>query len=372
MLNLEEENIPMSKRLLCFVGSIVLSFATAGLALAQETKSTTTTTTEQTTTTEAQPTTTTTTTEAQPTTTVQPTTTTTATQPTATTTTTTQTTQAVQNPDGSWTVIEYPADKEVTVTLQPTTMIPGAQGTATVMRHGTETKVNLNLTGLTGDVTNFNLYAVDPTGKATLLGPVTVNNGTATLNTTTPLNKFMLVLSPDAKLTTFTPETQVVLRSSVPSGFAVIPMGSSGERDGAAVGERVAATSTAGATPAYNVPMLGIPGFRRGTDTEMKINFTGALTGSRANVYLEPRKDGPTTIKMRFHELKDAPAGQVYVLWAVSPDNKFVRLGQVVNTGQRNEAQIQTETALQDFGLFVTMEEEHSTPTGEIVGTINK
>jgi hypothetical protein len=346
MVNLKEENKLMSKRLLCFVGSIALSLATSGLALAQETQSTTTTTTtEQTTTSPTQPT---------------------------TTEKTTQTTQSIQNADGSWTVIEYPADKEVTVNLQPTTMIPGAQGTAKVMRHGNSTMVNLNLTGLTGDVSNFNLYAVDPTGKATLLGPVTVNNGTATLSTTTPLNKFMLVLSPDANLATFTPETQVVLRSAVPNGFAVLPMGSSGERDGAAVGERVSATSTAGATPAYSAPMLGIPGFRRGTDTEMKINFTGALTGSRANVYLEPRKDGPTTIKMRFHELKDAPAGQVYVLWAISPDNKFVRLGQIVNTGQRNEAQIQTETSLQDFGLFVTMEEEHSTPSGTIVGTINK
>jgi len=335
----------MSKRLLCFVGSIALSFATAGLALAQEKQTTTTTTTEQTTTTATEPT---------------------------TTTTTTQTTEAVQNADGSWTVIEYPADKEVTVSLQPTTLIPGATGTARVMRHGNDTTVNLNLTGLTGDATSFNLYAVDPAGRATLLGPVTVNNGAATLRTTTPLNRFMLVLSPDANVTTFTPESKVVLRSAVPDGFAVVPMGSSGERDGAAVGERVAATSTAGATPAYSAPMLGIPGFRRGTDTEMKINFAGALTGSRANVYLEPRNDGPTTIKMRFHQLKNAPAGKVYAVWAVSPDNHFVRLGQVVNTGQRNEAQIQTETALPDFGLFVTLEDEYMTPSGTIIGTVIK
>jgi hypothetical protein len=73
---------------------------------------------------------------------------------------------------------------------------------------------------------------------------------------------------------------------------------------------------------------------------------------------------------MRFHELKDAPGGQTYVVWAVSPDNKFVKLGQIVNTGHRNEAQIQTETALQDFGLFITMEEEMSTPSGTIVGTV--
>ena len=36
--------------------------------------------------------------------------------PTTTTTVTTQTTQAVQNADGTWTVIEYPAQKEFVVT----------------------------------------------------------------------------------------------------------------------------------------------------------------------------------------------------------------------------------------------------------------
>jgi hypothetical protein len=313
----------MTKRLLSFVGGIALALTTATAALAQQT------------------------------------------------TTTTQTT-AVQNADGSWTVVEYPADKETVVSLTPTTIVPNASGTARVLRTVSGTTIRLDLSGLTNDVSNLNLYAVDPTGHVTLLGPVTATNGVANFNTTTPMNRFMMVLSPDPNLTTITPETRVVLRSAVPQGLAVVPLASSGERDGAAVGERVAATTTGGGTPAYAAPMLGIPGFRRGTDTEMKINFSGEMTGARANVYLEPRKDGPTTIKMRFHELKDAPAGRVYVLWAVSPDNKFVRLGQIVNTGQRNEAQIQTETALQDFGLFVTLEEEHTTPTGTIVGTVIK
>lgn len=59
-------------------------------------------------------------------------------------------------------------------------------------------------------------------------------------------------------------------------------------------------------------------------------------------------------------------------MWAVSPDNKFVKLGQIVNTGQRNEAQIQTEPALTDFGLFITLEDEAATPSGVIVGTVLK
>ena len=306
----------MSKRLLCILGGAVLSLATFSAALAQ----------------------------------------------TQTTTTTTTQTTAVQNPDGSWTVVEYPVGKEVTVTLTPNG-IANATGRAIIHRMNDATAINLNLAGLAADVNNLNLYAVDPTGRATLLGPVAVNNGTATFNATTPLDKFMLVLSPESDLTTYTPKTNVVFRSIAPQGFAVVPLGSYGERDGAAVAERVSATSTSGATPAYSAPMLGIPGFRRGTDTEVKIKFAGDMAGARANIFLEPRKDGPTTIKMRFHELKEAPAGQVYAVWAVSPDNKFVKLGQIVNTGQRNEAQIQTETALQDFGLLITLENEPMTPT---------
>jgi hypothetical protein len=323
----------MSKRLVSIAGAVLLSLTTAGMALAQETQTTTTTT--------------------------------------AAGTTVTQTTQ---NPDGSWTVVEYPVGKEVIVNLTPSTTIPGAKGTAKIMRMANGTTINVDLAGLNTDVNGLNLYAVDPLGHATLLGPVTVNNGVGTFSATStaPLDKFMLVLSPESNLTTYAPNTNVLLRSAVPQGLAVVPLASSGERDGAAVGERVAATTTANTAPAYSAPMLGIPGFRRGTDTEMKINLSGAMTGSRANVYIEPRKDGPTTIKMRFHELKDAPAGQVYALWAVSPDNKYVRLGQIVNTGGRNEAQIQTETALQDFGLLITMESEFSTPTGTVVGTIIK
>ncbi|MEO6654798.1 MAG: anti-sigma factor [Pyrinomonadaceae bacterium] len=290
-----------------------------------------------------------------------------------TTTVTTQTTKATQNPDGSWTVIEYPANKEVVVDLTPTTMLPGASGKARIMRRGSDTVINLDVTGLTGDMSSYNLYAVDPMGTVTMLGPVTVNNGVGTLSAKTSLDKFMLVLSPDANLTAVAPTSQVLLRSAVPKGFAVVPVAQSGERDGARVAEKVTAETTGGSTSAYNVPMLGLPGFRRGTDTEMKINFSGEMTGSRANVYLEPRNDGPTTIKMRFHELKEAPGGKVYVLWAVSPDNKYVRLGQIVNTGRRNEAQIQTETALLDFGLFVTAEDvDDRPPTGVIIGTVIK
>lgn len=312
----------MSKRLLSVLGGIILSLATVNAVLAQET----------------------------------------------TTTVTTTETKVVQNADGTWTVVEYPVDKEVTVNLTPLN-IANATGRAVVHRMADGTIIKLDLAGLPTDVSALNLYAVDPLNKVTLLGPVTVANGVATLSTRTPLDKFMLVLSPEGNLTTITPQTPMVFRSAVPEGFAIIPLAST-DKDGAAVGEKVAAVSTPGTTPAYGAPLLNVPGMKQGEDSMIKVNFTGALTGSRANIKIEPRKDGPTMITARFHELKEAPAGQTYVLWAVSPDNKFVKLGQFVNTGTRNEAEIKSETALQDFGLFVTLEDPAATePHGTVVGT---
>ena len=71
----------------------------------------------------------------------------------------------------------------------------------------------------------------------------------------------------------------------------------------------------------YTAPLLNIPAYKKGDDTKIKVDFAGALPGARANVFITPRKDGPTEVKMRFHDLKEAPAGQKFILWAVSPDN---------------------------------------------------
>lgn len=299
----------------------------------------------------------------------QPTTTTTTPQPTQTTVTTT-TTQATQNPDGTWTVVEYPVNKEVIVQFTPDTTVSTAKGRAKVMRMGDHTMVNVDLSGLPATATGYNVYAVDPFGKATLLGPIAISNGAGAQQYKTGLDRFMLVLSPNADLKTYEPTTSVAFRSAVPEGFAVVPLSHSDREAGAAIGEKVSATTTSGATSGYNVPMLKVAGMKRGEDTQVKVNFTGAMTGARANFNIEPRKDGPTMITARFHELKEAPAGQVYVLWAVSPDNKFVKLGQIVNTGGRNEAEIKSETTLPEFGLLVTAEEETAMPRGAVVGTI--
>ncbi|MDQ3665325.1 MAG: anti-sigma factor [Acidobacteriota bacterium] len=291
------------------------------------------------------------------------------TQPTTTTVTQTPTTvtKTVQHPDGTYTVIEYPVGKEVQIALDPITH-KQSKGVATILRDDNGTRVVLNLSDVPADVTAINLYAVDDTGAVTLLGPVAVTNGAGTLTTTTPLSKFMLIASPEATLTAYDPNTRIFFRSAVPEGFAVIPHTTS------PVGERVAASTTPVVAPVsnYTVPMLNLPAYKTGDDTKMKINFSGALTGAHANVFIKPRKDGPTEVKLRFHELKDAPSGKIFSVWAVSPDNKFVKLGQVVSTGQRNEAEIKSDVALPDFGLLVTMEDAtgSSAPMGPAIGLV--
>jgi hypothetical protein len=280
-------------------------------------------------------------------------TTVTTTPTTVVTQTPTTVTKTVQNPDGTYTVIEYPVGKEVQLTLNPVTLT-NSKGIATILRDDNGTRVVVNMTGVPADVSAINLYAVDDTGAVSSLGPVVLANGTGKFSGTVPLSKFMLIAAPDDSLTTYDPTTKVFFRSAVPQGFAVIPHTTS------PTGETVAATSTPGTTPASveTVPMLNIPAYKKGDDTKLKVNFTGAMTGARANVFIEPHKNGKETeVNMRFHDLKEAPSGQTYILWAVSPDNQFTKLGQIANIKGKNEAEIKANTTLEDFGLLVTMED---------------
>src|SRR6185295_2613716 len=114
-------------------------------------------------------------------------------------TTTVTKTQTVQNPDGTYTIVEYPVGKETIVTLSPVG-ITGATGTATVLRAADGTTIRVNLASLPTDLTALNLYAVDPTGAVSLLGPIEVANGVGTFTATTPLSKFMLFTAADGTL----------------------------------------------------------------------------------------------------------------------------------------------------------------------------
>lgn len=267
---------------------------------------------------------------------------------TRTTTTTTTEKKVVQNADGSYSVIEYPVDKEVTVELTPYG-VQGAKGWARVMRKADGTTVALDLSGLPADSKNYYVYAVDPAGKVTLLGPAMIENGTSKTTFTTPMNQFMLVLSPNESLSALNAETPVVFRSAVPAGYAVVPAAitSSG---GA---KQVAVTTAVNST--YEVPLLDVPKFNK--TSEIRINFSGELAGLKGKAYIDPTKGGVTKVKMRFDDMKMAPKNKRFILWASSPDGKYSKLGQVINTGDRQESEIRSETSIPNFGLFITVEE---------------
>ncbi len=268
-----------------------------------------------------------------------------------TTTTTTKKTEVVQNADGSYSVIEYPVGKEVTVELSPLSMA-GAKGSARVMRMADGTKVYLDLNGLTGDAKSFYAYAVDPSGMPTLLGPVMIENGLAKAEFSTPMNQFMLLLSPNEGLTTIDTTTPVVFRSTVPQGYAVVA-----NRPSSSVSEEKQVAGSVPVSSVYNVPLLGVSGFEKG-ETEIRVNFSGELQGLKGKAYIDNSKQGLTKIKMRFDDMKLAPKQKRYVLWAVSSEKEYTKIGQVINNGNRQESEIRGETALTDFGLFVTVEDK--------------
>ena len=307
---------------------------------------------------------------------------------------TTTVTKTVQNPDGTYTIIEYPAKKEVMVNLTPIN-VTGAKGVATILRDDDGTRIKLNLTDVPADLSAMTLYAVDDKGVVTAIGPVAISNGAGTLVATTPLSKFMLVASPEPALTAYDANTKILFRSAVPEGFTVIPFTTPAGETVAAVAApgAVVANTTVTTTPGavvtspsgnttvvvpmaetkttYTAPLLNIPAYKKGDDTKIKVAFTGALSGARANVFIEPHKGGATEVRMRFHDLKEAPAGASFIVWAVAPDNTFTKLGQIVNTKDRNEAEIKSEVALPDFGLVITMENAvGAIPIGPAVGTI--
>lgn len=267
--------------------------------------------------------------------------------------------QTVQNADGTYTIVEYPVGKETVVALNPVG-ISGATGTATILRDANGATIKVNLTSLPADVSAMNLYAVDPTGAVTALGPIEIANGVGTFTTTTPLTRFMLLTSPDVNLTAYDPNTKIFFRSAVPTGLTVIPVGDATTAATAVVttpvGTQVAAVSTN--VTDYTVPMLGIGNFTKGAEAKFRVDFTGPMEGAHAHVKVEPKKNGRLSeVRMDFEQLKQAPKGLAYVLWAVSPNNEFQRLGSIINVRGRNEAQIKGETAFDDFGLMLTTED---------------
>lgn len=280
-------------------------------------------------------------------------------QDTKTTTTVTTKKEVVQNADGTYTVIEYPVGKEVMVELTPFEL-KGARGNAKIIRAADGTTIALDLAGLPADAKSYYVYAIDPTGAVTLLGPTTIESGISKTTFTTPMDKFMIVLSPNEGLTTYTAETPYVFRSAVPTGYAVVPVAVTS--DGGA--KQVATTTAVSST--YEVPMLNVPAFTDKTG-EVRINFTGELSGLKGKAYVQPKTGKATHVKMKFDDMNQVPKDKRFILWAVSPDGKYTKLGQVTNKGNKDDSEIMSDVALTDFGLFITVEDtDVVTPTGKV------
>ena len=269
--------------------------------------------------------------------------------------------EVVQNADGSYTVIEYPVGKEVTINLTPVTTVTGSTGVARVMRAADGTKVWFDLTGVPAGTTNMYAYAVDPAGVPTLLGPITVDNGIAKAEFATPMNQFMLVVSPTEGLTAIDTATPIFYRSTLPSGFAVVPRRISENR----VVKVAPSVVDRGEPFTYTVPLLNVGTFGD-SEREVKMKFTGDLDGLEGKAYID-REKGMTKVRMHFDDMKKVPANKRFTLWTYSSDGTYTRLGHVINSGKRDEAEIKATTTLDDFGLFVTAEDtEVTVPTSRI------
>jgi hypothetical protein len=274
-----------------------------------------------------------------------------------TTTTVTMKKEIVVNKDGTYTVIEYPVGKEVMVNLLPGATLPGGKGMARILRAADGTKIYVDVSGVPATTTSYYAYAVDPAGVATALGPVTFKDGVATSEFTTPLNQFMVVLSPTEGLTAVDP-TSVVFQSELPTGYTVVPR-QTAEVKAVAITRTVTAVTPA----AYDVPLLNVSTFGD-KEREVKLKFGGELDGLAAKAYIN-RQKGVSKIKLKFDDLDKAPLNTRFTLWASSADGKYSKLGQVINTGKRDNAEIVSETALTDFGLFLTVEDSDVlVPTG--------
>jgi hypothetical protein len=263
--------------------------------------------------------------------------------------------EVVANPDGTYSVIEYPVGREVTVNLMPSATITGGKGLARVMRTATGTKVVFDVSGLpaTG---SYYAYAVDPAGVPTLLGPLTVTNGVARAEFTTPMNQFMLALAPTESWASFTPNEALFL-SQVPTGLTGVPLKT-----------RTAAVVSVGSPNqnqfAYNVPLLNIPAF--GDDEKTLTLKFPEYQGLEAKITVD-REKGATKVIMAMENMKRAPETKRFVLWTRSADGQFTKLGQVINSGRRDDTKIASETSLGDFGLFVTVEDtDVAVPTSQV------
>ena len=224
-----------------------------------------------------------------------------------------------------------------------------------------------------GDGTQY-LYVIDRTGVATKVGTVKVENGKATIIAKTSLDSFMLAVSPEDNLKVIGPDTKVSLITRAPSGFTFSQQSSVGSQSKAVTGD-VAATGSGGDvgySPKYNAPTLSIADFQLDMETKLRLIFW-ELTSVSGAAFIRPRSDG-AAIRIVIYIPTGTPAGIHYVLWAVTADQTYTRLGQAVTTEQGSDLLIAADTPLKSFGLFMTTETGGvpSLPSGPKVATVTK
>jgi hypothetical protein len=274
-----------------------------------------------------------------------------------------QNTVATKNADGTWTVVEYPTGRDVTVGLRPWDTSFSGRGMAHVVRTADGTRVMFDVNGVPSGTTSYYAYAVDPNGTPTLLGPVSVTNGVARAEFTTPMDRFMLVLSPNGSLTTLDP-ANVILGSDVPTGFTVLP------RAGTSTTTVTTTTTTMpggmmGTTSEYDVPLLHTSSFGKDAKTVTTHFRSGDLAGLDATAHIH-RHENMTTVRVEFHDLTKVSPTKHFMLWARGADGSYTMLGDLYNWTDKNKATINAETSLTDFGLLMTVEDTSVTvPTSK-------
>jgi hypothetical protein len=115
-------------------------------------------------------------------------------------------------------------------------------------------------------------------------------------------------------------------------------------------------TGVASAETKYEVPMLNVTSFGKNEKTAL-IKFTdGEFAGVEAKAHIH-RHDNMTNVRVVFNDLKRVPTSKRFVVWTYSADGKYTKLGQIFNYKKRDEATLQGDTDLTDFGLLMTVED---------------
>ncbi len=231
------------------------------------------------------------------------------------------------------------------------------EGKVHINREKGATKVKLRFEEMKEIPANkqFTLWTYSPDGQYTKLGQIvsTGRKDSGTIESHTALTDFGLLLTVE--------EGDVTVPSS--PVFAVI---SPGAMAAAQAGPApVTAPVVSEGSFSYNVPLLGINAFAA-SGKEFPIRFTGELAELEGKVHIN-REKGATKVKLHFEEMKEVAPNKRFTLWTYSSDGQYVKLGQIVSTGRKDSATIESHTSLTDFGLLMTVEEaEVNIPTSRV------